>query len=41
VHPTEARAFDRARYAAALVRLRPALVFGEAPTLVAVEPIAD
>ena len=41
VHPSEERAIDRARYAAARVRLRPALVFGEEPTLVALEPLGE
>jgi len=41
VHPREARSIDRARYAAARVRLRPALVYGGEPTLVAVEPLGD
>jgi len=41
VHPREARAIDRARYAAARVRLRPALVYGEEPTLVALEPLGE
>jgi len=41
VHPTEACSIDRARYAAARVRLRPALVFGGEPTLVALEPLGE
>ena len=41
VHPREARSIDRARYAAARVRLRPALVYGGEPTLVAVEPLPE
>ncbi len=41
VHPSEERSIDRARYAAARVRLRPALVYGGGPTLVALEPLGD
>ncbi len=41
VHPSEGRSIDRARYAASRVRLRPALVYGGEPTLVALEPLPD